>query len=426
MRGGHELIERGFDVDVYEQHPQLGGKCRNYPLPGTGTDGRPDLFGTCGGHFFFGAYPNLGQTLGRIPLEGGGTVLDNLTTLTNQHGYISLMAFPELTLYLPELSPSALFAAIRGKNFLKIARGWLMLLRKLGIRDSIILESKVLALVTTGEKRRWQQLEHTGLSQFLRTDKLGSTAAQVGHLPKLLFSFSETEDANTRVAATWLTQSISAALGEYGPGFTKAVAMLAGPEAQMWFDPWELHLTSLGVRFHKERAVTPLAVADGRIDSATVVDPEGNSVEVDADWFVLALPPSKANELVNPELLHVAPELGQLSEVPSARMGDWLDSGGLLLFLKHRVSELGALNIGGLKPWALICEPLSSRWRVDLTKYGDGTAVEYVTLQMAHLESLLGESGIKPISHSSKEEITNVALAMLRINIPGGERIFAD
>jgi hypothetical protein len=57
-------------------------------------------------------------------------------------------------------------------------------------------------------------------------------------------------------------------------------------------------------------------------------------------------PPSKANELVSSELLHVAPELGQLSEVPSARMGDWLDGGGLLLFLKHRASELGALNIG--------------------------------------------------------------------------------
>jgi len=45
---------------------------------------------------------------------------------------------------------------------------------------------------------------------------------------------------------------------------------------------------------------------------------------------------------------------------------------------------------------------------------------------MAHLESLLGEIGLKPIAHSSKEEITDVALAMLRKNIRGGERIFAD
>jgi hypothetical protein len=77
-----------------------------------------------------------------------------------------------------------------------------------------------------------------------------------------------------------------------------------------------------------------------------------------------------------------------------------------------------------LKPLALICEPLSSRLRVDLTKYGDGTAVGYVTLQVAHLESLLGESGLKPISHSSKEEITDVGLPCYE-NIPGGERIFA-
>jgi len=45
LSAAHELVERGFDVTVYEAALGPGGKARSIFVPGTGTDGRRDLPG---------------------------------------------------------------------------------------------------------------------------------------------------------------------------------------------------------------------------------------------------------------------------------------------------------------------------------------------------------------------------------------------
>ena len=35
MSAAHELVTRGFDVEVYELHPIPGGKARSYGVKGT-------------------------------------------------------------------------------------------------------------------------------------------------------------------------------------------------------------------------------------------------------------------------------------------------------------------------------------------------------------------------------------------------------
>ena len=47
----HELIERGFTVDLYEARPDLGGKARSQPVVGSGSGGRADLPGEHGFRF---------------------------------------------------------------------------------------------------------------------------------------------------------------------------------------------------------------------------------------------------------------------------------------------------------------------------------------------------------------------------------------
>ncbi|MFA6300516.1 MAG: FAD-dependent oxidoreductase, partial [Nocardioides sp.] len=53
LAAAHELIERGFDVTVYEPKA-WGGKARSIPVKGTGTEGRRDLPGEHGFRFFPG------------------------------------------------------------------------------------------------------------------------------------------------------------------------------------------------------------------------------------------------------------------------------------------------------------------------------------------------------------------------------------
>src|SRR5262245_13562330 len=78
LTAAHELIDRGFEVHVYERRAFFGGKAASIR---TGKDRLP---GEHGFRFFPGWYRHLPDTLGRIPYRGkrtyyeGATVLDNL------------------------------------------------------------------------------------------------------------------------------------------------------------------------------------------------------------------------------------------------------------------------------------------------------------------------------------------------------------
>src|SRR4051812_36997908 len=70
LTAAHELVERGFEVDVYEARERFGGKARSFPFPGSGTDGRDDLPAEHGFRFFPGFYQHLPDTMRRIPVAG--------------------------------------------------------------------------------------------------------------------------------------------------------------------------------------------------------------------------------------------------------------------------------------------------------------------------------------------------------------------
>ena len=79
MSAAHELMERDFQVSVYELKDIPGGKARSINVPGSGRDGRPDLPGEHGFRFFPGFYKHLPDTMKRIPYRGrAGGVFGNL------------------------------------------------------------------------------------------------------------------------------------------------------------------------------------------------------------------------------------------------------------------------------------------------------------------------------------------------------------
>ena len=65
MSAAHELIERGFEVDIYESNPEyVGGKARSVNVPGT-NQLHPDKFlpGEHGFRFFPGLYRHVTDTM---------------------------------------------------------------------------------------------------------------------------------------------------------------------------------------------------------------------------------------------------------------------------------------------------------------------------------------------------------------------------
>ena len=78
LSADHELIERGFQVEVFEGKPTPGGKARSIPVTGSGTGGRRDLPGEHGFRFFPGFYKHITDTMRRIPYGASGNAFDNL------------------------------------------------------------------------------------------------------------------------------------------------------------------------------------------------------------------------------------------------------------------------------------------------------------------------------------------------------------
>ena len=70
MSAAHELAERGFAVEVFEQNTVAGGKARSVEVPGTAQDGRPGYPGEHGFRFFPRFYKHVTDTMKRIPFAG--------------------------------------------------------------------------------------------------------------------------------------------------------------------------------------------------------------------------------------------------------------------------------------------------------------------------------------------------------------------
>src|SRR3954463_15765145 len=83
MSAAHELVERGFEVEVHEAKDVAGGKARTIYVEGSGTGGRPDLPGEHGFRFFPRVYKHVTDTMKRIPCRGQPNgVFDNLVQST--------------------------------------------------------------------------------------------------------------------------------------------------------------------------------------------------------------------------------------------------------------------------------------------------------------------------------------------------------
>src|SRR4051812_32729369 len=100
MSAAHELVERGFEVEVHEAKDVAGGKARTIYVPGSGAGGRPDLPGEHGFRFFPSFYAHLPDTMKRIPFAGR-SVFDNLVQASHylladgpKRNYKFLVRFP--------------------------------------------------------------------------------------------------------------------------------------------------------------------------------------------------------------------------------------------------------------------------------------------------------------------------------------------
>jgi len=376
LSAAHELIERNFDVEVYELLPIPGGKARSFPVPGSGKDGRKDLPGEHGFRFFPRFYRHITDTMARIPYGPTGTVVDNLVDTTrcqlNRYG-----RFPvDLIARSPRTMSDVRVALDDVSRFLN---GDLDLTHD----DLRFFGSKVWQIVTSCRERRDEEYEKIGWWDFIGAEHR-SLAYQklLGHGITRSLVAAKARTASTKTIGDIFVQLLFDIITP-GPSTDR---VLNGPTNDVWIDPWRRYLESRGVAYHLDSKAVAVSFDGQRVRSATVKQ-GGSTLTVRGDYFIFALPVEDVIDLITPEMIRADPALGHLFTLDD--ITEWMN--GIQIYLKQDVPLAHGHSIYVDSPWALTSISQVQFWRhVSLSQYGDGTVRGIISVDISEW----GEPGL--------------------------------
>ena len=397
MTAAHELAERGFDVVVYERHPDPGGKARSVGKPGSGVDGRRNLPGEHGFRFFPGFYRHVPDTMRRIPYRGK-TVFDNLVATTESQ----LARMNKTELYLPAhfpATPADLFQSF--KAFFAADLG-------LTPEDLRFYAERLLVLLTSCSQRRFAEYEQTSWWKFVDADNRSEAFRKF------------CADGITRTCVACRGRDMSTRTGGYillqlmfamaTPG-AQVDRVLNGPTNDVWINPWLEHLRQLGVRYHLDTAVREIHCDGRRVTGVTVQPRGGPGQRVEADYYVAALPVEALFQLVNDGLKKAEPRLALLGNLKTA----WMS--GIQFYLAEDVPLVHGHSLYIDSPWALTSVSQGQFWPgFPLERFGDGRVGGILSVDVSDWETP-GLNGKKAIECLSPDEIRTEVWAQLQAHL---------
>jgi 15-cis-phytoene desaturase len=405
LSAAHELAERDFEVDVYERKPVLGGKARSMPVPGSSVDGRAELPGEHGFRFFPGFYRHVIDTMRRTPFGPHGNVSENLSVATR--------------ILLARAGRSEIVWAARKPMNLGDLRVFLIeLLTPLGVpTDEIVFfVSRMLVIATSCDERRLGKYEGLRWWDFIEAPRMSATyKAYLGQgLTRSLVAM-RAEESSVRTVGVILLQLL---LGLAGPGqvFDR---LLNGPTNEVWIAPWTTYLEQRRVRFHPDVRVTRFELSGGTVHRVHAQQ-AGQAIEIEADWYVAAVPVEVMTSLIDDDLKGAAPSIAQLDQLRTR----WMN--GIQFYLKQDVPLAHGHAIYLDSPWALTSISQRQFWtRTDLARYGDGTVRGILSVDISEWEApgvLYG----KPAMRCTAEEIKNEVWAQLKQHLNDGGSVQID
>ncbi len=421
MSAAHELVERGFEVEIHEHQPKIpGGKARSIPVPGTGTDGRPDLPGEHGFRFFPPFYRNLPDTMARIPDPNtGNMVVDNLRDVN----YVLLSVDNANDILVPTRFPRSLddlkliYQAVYEK--LPDTLG-------LTIDEMEFYAERLWQFLTSCDARRNNEYANMTWWEYIdAADKSkGYQIFLAEGLTKSLVAASS-KVGNAKVTGdTGVQLYLDASNPLRGPARS-----LDGPTNEKWIDPWLNYLVSKGAKYVFDSNVVKLAYDDKahRITSATVEDGDGNQTEVTGDYFILAVPLEVAGKLFAPD---IGPkDFDGVPEYKNVLKGDnsladvvalssnvaWMN--GLMIYFDRPVRISSGYAIYVDANWALTSVDEGTLWPdVDLAHYGDGTVQGLLSIDISDWTAPGNFNG-KAARDCTNQEIFEEVLAQIMSSV---------
>lgn len=413
MAAAYELVERGFQVTLYDKNAHLGGMVRAYTHP-LGTS--PNPFEMSAQHFVLPSYAIVPDTLKRIPDGHGGSIFDHLalvpknpTIPPGDQGQRAplVVGYTQATLPIP-LSPQAM-ATLPIENYPGYFAQAIAQLGNYQPADIALLASKFAAWATAGPNRCAGQLDNMTLRQFFRTDRMSPNAAWIPWaIEHSLGSDAKDQGGSANALKSFFVDPVLRT-AEGRPGYywginPNASSMLPagicfdGPETEVWFDPWARYMRSRGASFNLRHTLTRLELDNGRIVGATVQDPTGRAIAVDADYFVVAIPGDRMQRVFGPDLLAADAGLRDAWNVVPA-----YETGFQLFF---RDLDITAGFIAPENGWYLFLGGVNALWQRNLRQYGSGQAGAALDIEIfsTSLFSVPGPLYGKPMLQLTREQ----------------------
>ena len=373
MSAAHELIRRGFQVEVFESLSIPGGKARSVPVPDSGTDGRRPLPGEHGFRFFPAFYRHITATMKEIPVQGGKTAFDSLVNTTR----IAMARFDK--------KPIIILAGFP-KNLAEL----LVILKDLFDTDTGISDDefeyfaeRVWQIITSCSARRLAEYEQIGWWEFIGAATRSEAYQKllgVGLTRSLVAA--QAQHASTRTVGHILVLLLFTLLE---PG-KSSDRVLNGPTNEVWIDPWRNYLESKGVRYHLDTSVSAIHCVGENITGVSIVRNE-KTQQITADYYLMAIPVERMAPLINADMLKADPCLSNIqllgrdpnlypenkAEPPLTPVYvDWMN--GAQFYLKKDVPLVHGHIIYVDAPWALTSISQKQFWpHINLNGYGDGT-----------------------------------------------------
>ena len=401
LSAAHELIERGYDVTVYEAKPVFGGKARSMLAPGSGTGGRADLPAEHGFRFFPSFYRHVIDTMSRIP-SGHTKASDHLVEATrmmlaranHQPEIIGPTSAPT---NLDDLRVTVKFAWDYGVG--------------LGIppQEMAIYLERLLALLCSCEERRLDEIEKQSWWDFITADQRSPAFQKYladGMTRALVAAQAHQMSARTGgLVSIRLLRSLARA----GHSVDR---VLDGPTSEVWIEPWVTHLTTKGVDFRVDHVVAGIHCDTTHITGVTVQGPTGYE-RVEADYYVAALPVERFRTLLSPEMRAADPHLNGLDHLKVA----WMN--GAMFYLRDDEPIVDGHVIFIDSEWSLTAISQRQFWKTDLRSRGDGNVGGILSVDISEWHRP-GKLTGKVAMECSREEIRREVWAQMQAAIDDG------
>lgn len=399
MTAAHELVERGFQVVVYEARSNLGGKARSIFVPGTATDTTLGLPGEHGFRIFGGFYKHAFDIMKRIPFEN-----------QTQGVFDSLHANERNTITLPNGSRFhiPLKLNFNQMNFKSLATYFedLVSYNKVGISNYEvgIFINRLALVLQSCEERRYAEYEKITWYDFLQSSKASPLFMDIfGAGLVTLIQAIRGHEASARTIAQAFYNTFSQVFQNRKGG----VYSLNAPTSVSWIQPWKEHLESLGVVFKTGHELKYLVLRDDTQIEKAVLMTEGHLIEVQADIYISALSIQGVQELIRTSGIdRKDAALKKTLDLTSK----WLI--GAQYFLDTDVRFPEDFLMVAQSPWAVTAVASNTFWKKDVRQYSDGTVKGLISVDISEWERpgiLFG----KPAQNCTPEEVRAEAWAQL-------------